>query len=173
MLARRTRGSGTYSAGLRASRPDRTASFIIYESATCAARTRDAERPRADNSASHDATSSCRTSARVVETPSRMDVRLKQALVVATSGRLEIGLRLEPLLRPLADRDPRPRPVHVGAADNVGSDRVQPSLGVDLPREVTRNLPARRVSVASAPPSVRPLRDAGHTITPSVPRIIS
>jgi hypothetical protein len=46
---------------------ERTASLSICDSATCAARTREAESPRAEKSASQLVMSSCLTSASVIE----------------------------------------------------------------------------------------------------------
>ncbi len=94
--------------------------------------------------------------------PDRQHVSSQQSAVRLAGRLLEINLRGEPLLRPLAQRDPRRDRVDVGAGAHGRRHRRAPVVGVQLAREVTRVLFASNVAVAGSPPSVRALGDVGH-----------
>jgi hypothetical protein len=159
---RTLRGSGTPIAGLRASRPSRTARPRISDSTRWAWRTVDALFPDRDSWATPGSDALVGDVAEPHRAPGRQDVHAQRDLVAAVRRRLEVDLAVQPLAGPLGDGDPGPLGVDVGAGEHRGGDRVQPRLRVGLLVEVPRVLLARRVAVARPPAPVGPPRDADH-----------
>src|ERR671913_2477352 len=77
---------------------------------------------------------------------------VKQHPVVPPRGRLEVGRRRVPPLRPLTQADLAGGRVHVGAAQLGVLDANQEPLGIHLAGEAPGPLPPRRVPVARPPP---------------------
>jgi hypothetical protein len=85
----------------------------------------------------------------------RVDVQAERPLVQQGSARA-VRLRLEPGSREVGEQHPAGGWIHVGAAQEITADLVQPAFGVGLAGEVPRVLLVGGVAVAGTPATVRP-----------------